>query len=42
MSFTIDKEIAEKFNEITAEKFINKSELVESFIRKWVKENFKK
>lgn len=42
MSFTIDKEIAEKFKEFTKERFINKSELVDSLIRKWIKENYKK
>ena len=40
IGFTVDSNLIKDFNELTKEKFINKSKLIESFIASWVS-NFK-
>lgn len=41
VAYTIEKKIAERFKKVAEEKFINRSELIESFIEAWLKENSK-
>lgn len=41
ITFTIEEKTIIDFKKITSEKFINRSELMESFIEKWLKENTK-
>ncbi len=38
INFTIDKEVAEDFLEFTKDKFINKSQLIQYLIEKWMEE----
>lgn len=40
-AYTLDDNIIKKFNQITKEKAINKSALIELLIKKWLKENEK-
>jgi antitoxin component of RelBE/YafQ-DinJ toxin-antitoxin module len=39
MNFTIDKSIIEEFNKVAKSMAINKSQLIENFISKWILEN---
>ena len=39
VNYSIDKEVIKDFNKFSKEKAINKSGLIELFIRNWVKEN---
>ena len=41
INLTIDKEIYQKFREITEIKSINKSKLIENYIKQWLIENGK-
>ena len=41
VAYTIEKKTAIEFKKAAGEKFINRSELIESFIEKWLKENTK-
>ena len=41
ITITLNKKVLDDFKKITSEKFINRSELIESFIEKWLKENTK-
>ncbi len=38
-TFSVDKNILIEFNDMTFEKCINKSQLVESLLRKWINDN---
>ncbi len=38
-NFTIDKEIVKEFTEIAKKKAINKSALIENYIKQWIQEN---
>ncbi len=39
MNFTISKSVIEEFNKVAKSKAINKSQLIENFISKWIREN---
>lgn len=39
VNYSIDNEVSKKFNTLSKEKSINKSSLIEGFIKKWIKEN---
>lgn len=39
VNYSIDKGVSKSFNTISKEKSINKSSLIESFIKNWIKEN---
>jgi len=39
VNYSIDKEIIKEFDKLSKEKAINKSGLIELFIKNWIKEN---
>ena len=39
VNYSIDKSLSDRFNIISKEKSINKSALIENFIKNWTKEN---
>lgn len=39
VSYNIDIEINDKFNKLVKKRAINKSQLIENFISKWIMEN---
>lgn len=39
VNYSINKDVLSVFNSLSKEKSINKSALIESFIKNWIKEN---